>query len=156
MILEQIPKINQIYILIHKKNLQPTSNQFNKIINSSFIFKNLHKHYKTKLNNFINHQIKIIKNNITQPNLNLNKTNTTQLKIKLNLIINYTNLINFNPNIRNTLSTNITNNLIITKFTKQYKNTTLLHISTYYIINNHSNLIKKNNKFTILPHQNHI
>ena len=143
MMLERVPEIGRIYVLIRKKGLRPASDRFDKMVNSSFVFKNLHERHGAELSDFIGRRVEVIEGDVTLPNLGLNEADAARLKVKLDLIVNCAGLVDFNPDVRDALSTNVTGGLVAAEFTEQCKNAALLHVSTCYVVGNRSGLIEE-------------
>ena len=143
MMLERVPEIGRIYLLIRKKGLRPASDRFDKMVNSSFVFKNLHEQYGEKLSAYISQRVEVVEGDVTQPNFGLNDADAARLRDKLDLIVNCAGLVDFNPDLRDALATNVNGGVYAAEFTEQCKNAALLHVSTCYVVGNRSGLIEE-------------
>jgi long-chain acyl-CoA synthetase len=75
----------------------------------------------------------MVEGDVTQPGLGLGVDTSLQLRSKLDLIINSSGLTDFNPDLRDALSTNVDAAVNIVEFIRQSDHAGLLHLSTCYV-----------------------
>ena len=132
-LLMDLPEIGRIYLLIRKQKTNPAEKRFEKLVEESPVFDPLYDRYGQKLLQFIRDKVQVVEGDVTQPGLGLDSQTAGFLREKLDLIVNSSGLTDFNPDLRDALSTNVDAAVNILEFIRQSDHCGLLHLSTCYV-----------------------
>lgn len=133
MILDRIPNVGRIYVLLRPKGKRTAIQRFEQMVNSSFVFRILHERYGSKLSSYISQRVEVISGDFTKPNLDMDPETSARLKQNLDLAVNCAGLVDFNPDLRDALLTNVEGTLNLAKFVRNADHASLLHVSTCYV-----------------------
>ena len=131
--LMDLPDVKRIYLLIRRQKSNPGERRFEKMVEDSPVFDPLYEHYGDRLPDFLHEKVEIIEGDVTQPGLGLAAETARSLQKNLDLIINSSGLTDFNPDLRDALTTNTDAALNILDFVRGTDNAGLLHLSTCYV-----------------------
>jgi thioester reductase-like protein len=131
--LTDIPAIGCIYLLVRRQKSNPAQRRFEKLLDESPVFDRLYEHYGQNLPQFISQRVKVVEGDVTLPGLGLDADTSQQLRKRLDLIINSSGLTDFNPDLREALTTNVDAAVNIVDFMRQSDHAGLLHLSTCYV-----------------------
>ena len=82
---------------------------------------------------FINARVEVVAGDVSQPGLGLDAELSGLLRQNLDLVINSSGLTDFNPDLRDALSTNVDAAVNILDFVRKSDHAALLHLSTCYV-----------------------
>src|SRR5581483_7928709 len=82
---------------------------------------------------FVNERVEAVEGDVTQPGLGLAPEVAERMRANLDLVINSSGLTDFNPDLRDALSTNVDAAANILEFVRQSDHAGLLHLSTCYV-----------------------
>lgn len=133
-VLKDLPEIGKIFLLIRNQRSTTAERRFERIIEESPVFEELHKIYGDALPKFINEKIEVIRGDITQSDLGLNPEIRQRLASQLDLIINSAGLTDFNPDLRQAIEINIEGTINLIDFIKECRKAGLVHLSTCYVV----------------------
>jgi thioester reductase-like protein len=128
-----LPEVEKIYLLIRRQKSNPAERRFEKMVEDSPVFDPLFERYGDRLLDFLHEKIEVIEGDVTQPHLGFNPDTARRLQKSLDLIINSSGLTDFNPDLRDALSTNTDAALNILEFVRSADHAGLLHLSTCYV-----------------------
>ena len=131
--LMDLPEIEQIYLLIRRQKSNPAQKRFEKLIEESPVFDPLYERYGQKLLQFIREKVQVVEGDVTQPGLGLEPQISADLRTKLDIVINSSGLTDFNPDLRDALTTNVDASLNVLDFIRESDHAGLLHLSTCYV-----------------------
>lgn len=132
-VFEHLPQIDKIYCLMRgKKECEPVL-RFENMINDSYVFQKLHEIYEKDLSEIISEKIIILEGEVTQLGLGLSLSDTKMLSKNLDLLINCTGLVDFNPDVRDAIDVNINGALNCADFVSKCNKAKLIHVSTCYV-----------------------
>jgi thioester reductase-like protein/phosphoserine phosphatase len=131
--LMDIADIGQVYLLIRRQKSNPAPNRFEKLLAESPVFDPLYERYGQRFLRFINDKVKVIEGDVTQPGLGLSAADSQLLRANLDVIVNSSGLTDFNPDLRDALSTNVDAAVHVLDFVRQSDHAGLLHLSTCYV-----------------------
>jgi len=133
LMLERAPEIERIYILLRSKSLVPARTRFEKIINGSPVFRPLHERLGSGISAFIADKIEVVEGELSEPNLALNDAVARRLQRDVDLVVHCAGLVDFNPDLRKALGSNVDGTLNVADFVEASDHAALLHISTCYV-----------------------
>ena len=128
-----LPEIERIYLLVRRQKSNPAQKRFEKLLEESPVFDPLYERYGQKLLQFVNDRVQVVEGDVTQSGLGLSDEDSRLLRSKLDLVINSSGLTDFNPDLREALSTNVDAAMNILNFARESDHTGLLHLSTCYV-----------------------
>jgi long-chain acyl-CoA synthetase len=131
--LMDLPDVGCIYLLIRRQKSNPAQKRFEKLVEESPVFDPLYERHGQELLQFINQRVRVIEGDVTQPGLGLDSEVVQALRPKLDLIVNSSGLTDFNPDLRDALSTNVDAAVNVLEFIRQSDHAGLLHLSTCYV-----------------------
>lgn len=131
--LMDLPDIGKIYLLIRKQKSSPAQKRFEKLVEDSPVFDPLYERHNHKLMQLLRDKVHVIEGDVTQPDLGLDSATASDLRSNLDLIINSSGLTDFNPDLRDAVTTNVDAALNLLEFVRASDHAGLLHLSTCYV-----------------------
>jgi thioester reductase-like protein len=131
--LMDLPDIARIYLLIRKQKSNPAINRFEKMVEESPVFDSLYEKYGNGLARFISEKVEVVEGDVTLPGLGLTPDVAERMRRILDLIVNSSGLTDFNPDLRDALSTNVDAALNVLEFVRESSHCGLVHLSTCYV-----------------------
>lgn len=129
----ELPGVERIYLLIRRQKSNPAERRFEKMVEDSPVFDPLFERYGDRLRDFLRDKVEIIEGDVTQAGLGLSSETARRLQKNLDLIINSSGLTDFNPDLRDALTTNTDAAVHILDFVRATDHAGLLHLSTCYV-----------------------
>ncbi|MBL4683793.1 MAG: SDR family oxidoreductase [Nannocystaceae bacterium] len=142
MVLQRIPDIGRLYVLMRGKGRDPRV-RFEKMLTESYVFKTLHDALGESASEYISRRVEIIEGDVSAPDLALDPAIAQRLRGKLDLVVNFAGLVDFNPDIREAVSANIDGALYVADFVESCANARLVHVSTCYVAGHRDGLIEE-------------
>ena len=133
-VLRDIPEIGKIFLLIREQRWTTSERRFEKIVEESPVFDELHHTFGDDLSRFIGEKVEIVKGDITLPGLGLDSDVRRRLAGQLDLIINSAGLTDFNPDLRQAVAINIEGTINLLDFLRDCTRAALMHLSTCYVV----------------------
>lgn len=133
-LLEQIPDIAKITLLIRRNRTTTGQRRFEKIVEESPTLDGLQKQYGTKLGDFLRKRIEVIEGDVSQPGLGLEESVRLRLSRSLDLVVNSAGLTDFNPDLRDAISSNVESAEHLLNFIRASDHAALMHLSTCYVV----------------------
>ncbi len=131
--LMDLPEIERIYLLIRRQKSNPAQSRFEKLVEESPVFDPLARRHGPDLGRFISEHVEVVEGDVSQPGLGIKTEAAELLRQRLDLVINSSGLTDFNPDLRDALTTNVDSALNILEFIRASDHAGLLHLSTCYI-----------------------
>lgn len=133
-LLTDVPDVGKIYLLIRKQKTNSSARRFEKIIQESPVFEPLHGRYNGDFANFINDKVEVVEGDLERADLGLDSEKRRGLEGELDLVVNSSGLTDFNPDLREALSSNVAAPLNALEFVRGCDHATLMHLSTCYVV----------------------
>ena len=131
--LMDLPTIGRIYLLIRRQKSNPAQRRFEKVVEESPVFDPLFEKYGLDLGAYLRDKVEVVEGDVTQTGLGLDEEVGQRLHRNLDLIVNSSGLTDFNPDLRDALSTNTDAVMNILEFVRGTDHSGLLHLSTCYV-----------------------
>jgi len=128
-----LPEVKRIYLLIRRQKSNPGERRFEKMVEESPVFDPLFERYGDGLPDFLREKIEVVEGDVTQPGLGLSEETALHLQKNLDLIINSSGLTDFNPDLRDALTTNTDAAVHVLEFVRTTDHSGLVHLSTCYV-----------------------
>ncbi len=132
-LLENIPDIAKITLLIRRNRTTSAQRRFEKIVEESPAFDALHERHGGKLGAFLKQKIEVAEGDVSQRGLGLDDATQARLAKSLDLIVNSAGLTDFNPDLRDALSSNVDSTIHLLEFLHRCSHAGLMHLSTCYV-----------------------
>ena len=133
-LLENVPNIGKITLLIRKNRTTSADKRFQKIIEESPAFDSLQEKFGRKLGALLEEKVEVVEGDVGLPGLGLDEATQSELAKSLDLIVNSAGLTDFNPDLREALSSNVDATLHLVEFLRQCDHAGLMHLSTCYVV----------------------
>jgi thioester reductase-like protein len=133
-LLTDVPQIGKVYLLIRKQRTNSSARRFEKIIQESPVFEPLHSRYNGDFADFINNKIEVVEGDLERADLGLDPEKKRALQADLDLVVNSSGLTDFNPDLRDALSSNVAAPLNALEFVRGCDHAGLMHLSTCYVV----------------------
>jgi long-chain acyl-CoA synthetase len=133
-LLENIPDIRKITLLIRRNRTTSAQRRFEKIVEDSPAFDTLQDRHGRQLGAFLREKVEVVEGDVSLPGLGLDEATQTRLQKSLDLIVNSAGLTDFNPDLRDAISSNVDSALHLLEFLRRCNHTGLMHLSTCYVV----------------------
>jgi long-chain acyl-CoA synthetase len=133
-LLEKIPDIRKVTLLIRRNRTTSAQRRFEKIVEESPTFDALHELHGAKLADFLREKVEVVEGDVSQPGLGLSPEAQTRLQRSLDVIANSAGLTDFNPDLRDALSSNVDSAINLLEFLRKCDHAGLMHLSTCYVV----------------------
>jgi thioester reductase-like protein len=133
-LLENIPNIGKITLLIRRNRTTPAQRRFEKIVEESPTFDTLQERHGRKLGAFLKEKVEVVEGDVSQRGLGLDEATQARLARSLDLIVNSAGLTDFNPDLRDALSSNVDSAIYLLDFLRKCQHAGLMHLSTCYVV----------------------
>jgi thioester reductase-like protein len=131
--LMDLPEIGRVYLLIRRQKSNPAQRRFERLVEESPVFDPLYERYGANFPRFLAERVEVVEGDVTSDGLGLGAEVAETLRQKLDLIINSSGLTDFNPDLRDALTTNVDAAMHILDFVRKSDHAGLLHLSTCYV-----------------------
>ncbi|HKU39324.1 MAG TPA: SDR family oxidoreductase [Polyangiales bacterium] len=133
MVLAQLPEIERLYVFVRPKALVPGRQRFEKMLNTSQGFKPLHDRFGPRLGEYLSERLEVVEGDLCAPDLGLAPDVVRRLRRDLDVFVHCAGLVDFNPDLRKALDSNVAATLQVADFVEGCDHASLLHISTCYV-----------------------
>ncbi len=133
-LLENIPEIGKITLLIRRNRTTSAQRRFEKIVEESPTFDTLQERYGRNLGAFLKEKVEVVEGDVSQPRLGLDEATQARLGKSLDLVVNSAGLTDFNPDLREALSSNVDSAVYLLEFIRRCEHAGLMHLSTCYVV----------------------
>ena len=133
-LLEQVPDLGKVTLLIRRNRTTTAQRRFEKIVEESPTLDGLQKTYGPRLGAFLRDKIEVVEGDVSQPGLGLEEAVHERLARSLDLVVNSAGLTDFNPDLREALSSNVESAEHLLDFLRATDRAALMHLSTCYVV----------------------
>jgi thioester reductase-like protein len=133
-LLGEVPDIAKITLLIRRNRTTTAQRRFEKIVEESPTLDGLQKTYGPGLGDFLREKVEVVEGDVSLPGLGLDPEIRTRLERSLDLIVNSAGLTDFNPDLREALSSNVESAEHLLDFLRSTDHGALMHLSTCYVV----------------------
>lgn len=142
MVLQHVPDVGKIYVLTRKKALRPAADRFERQVQTSPCFRPLHEKYGADMSRFISERIEVVSGDVSLPDMGVEDPAVlARLRRDIDLVINCAGLVDFDPDLRDAMTTNVEGARNAANFVAACDKAVLLHISTCYVTGKKNGLI---------------
>ncbi len=133
-LLEKIPGIGKITLLIRRNRTTSAQRRFEKIVEESPAFDGLHDIHGENLAVFLKEKVEVVEGDVGLPGLGLDADTQARLARTLDLIVSSAGLTDFNPDLRDAISSNIDSTIHLVEYQRKCDHAALMHLSTCYVV----------------------
>jgi long-chain acyl-CoA synthetase len=133
-LLENIPNIGKITLLIRRNRTTSAKRRFEKIVEESPTFDTLQERHGGKLGAFLKEKVEVVEGDVSLPGLGLDLLTQERLAKSLDLVVNSAGLTDFNPDLRDAISSNVDSAIHLLGFLRKCNHAGLMHLSTCYVV----------------------
>src|ERR1700753_2615295 len=133
MALTQLPELERIYVFLRPKALVSARQRFEKMLNTSPAFRPLHDRFGARLGAYLDERLEVLEGELSEPDLGLAPSIARRLRRDLDVFIHCAGLVDFNPDLRKALNSNVDATMRVADFVEECDHASLLHISTCYV-----------------------
>jgi alcohol-forming fatty acyl-CoA reductase len=133
-LLEKTPQIGRVTLLIRRSRTTSAQRRFEKIVEESPSFDGLQEIYGERLAVFLKEKVEVVEGDVSLPGLGLEAETQARLARTLDLIANSAGLTDFNPDLRDAISSNIDSTNYLLEFLRRCDHAALMHLSTCYVV----------------------
>src|SRR5579871_200243 len=133
-LLQHVPDIKKITLLIRRNRTTTAQRRFEKIVEESPTFDQLQEIHGRGLSQFLKEKIEVVEGDVSAEGLGLDAATRERLAKSLDVAVNSAGLTDFNPDLRDALSSNVDSALHLMEFLRASERAALLHLSTCYVL----------------------
>jgi len=138
MLLDRFPEIGKIYLMVRAGSSQESDERFWANIFPSPAFDPVRNRYGDRVKEYLNEKLIIVGGDITHKNLGYTEEQAQQIAGDIDLVLNSSGNVSFNPPLETALKTNVTGTQNLLEFVKRMKRPAFVHTSTCFVAGNRS------------------
>ncbi|PWT87527.1 MAG: AMP-dependent synthetase [Acidobacteria bacterium] len=138
MLLERYPQIGKIYLMVRAGSGDDSEERFWNNIFASPAFDPLRNRYREQVQDYLKQKLIIVGGDITQDNLGYTEQQAQQIANDVDIVLNSSGNVSFNPPLETALKTNVTGTRNLLTFVKRMRNPRFVHTSTCFVAGNRS------------------
>jgi thioester reductase-like protein len=133
-LLTDLPEVGKITLLIRRNRTTSAQRRFEKIVEESPAFDLLHERHGRGLAAFMRKRVEVVEGDVSRSGLGLDAAVRRTLGRSLDLVVNSSGLTDFNPDLRDALSSNVDAPLNLLEFLRECNHAGMVHLSTCYVV----------------------
>ena len=136
MLLHNFPNIGRLYVMVRAGSGTSSEERFWADVVASPTFDPLRDRYGAALEGFLRDKVRVVGGDITEPYLGFDEQQARAIADDIDVIINSSGKVTFNPALDQSLRTNVKGMQNVLAFTKLMKRPALVHVSTCFVAGN--------------------
>jgi len=132
-LLNDLPETGKLFLMVRRDRSRSGLDRFRRIIEESPAFDALAAAHGDRFAEFLRERIEIVEGDLTREGMGLASETRERLARELDVIVNSSGLTDFNPDLRDALSANVTGTANLLAFLRECHHAALLHLSTCYV-----------------------
>jgi len=133
-LLERVPDIGKVSLLIRRNRTTSGQRRFEKIGEESPTLDGLQAKHGARLGDLLREKIEVVEGDVSHPGLGLDEGVRVRLARSLDLVVNSAGLTDFNPDLRDAVSSNVESAEHLLDFIRGSDHAALMHLSTCYVV----------------------
>jgi len=133
-LLTDLAEVSRVYLLIRSHRTATAVERFERIVEESPVFERLSELHGDNFADFLRQRVEVIDGDATKPCLGMAADVRERLARSLDVIVNSAGLTDFNPDLRDALTTNVRSVAHLLEFLSSCHHAALLHLSTCYAV----------------------
>src|SRR3954471_25046369 len=140
MLLDRFPQIGRAYVMVRRGSGTDSEARFWQSVVTSPAFDPLRNSHggADALAAFLREKVVVVDGDITEPNLGMSEELAERVAKDIDVLINSSGRVTFNPPLESALRTNVEGTKNVIAFTKRMRRPALLHTSTCFVAGNRS------------------
>ncbi len=144
MLLDRFPGIGRVYLMVRASTESESESRFwEAIVPSPALDPLRHRHGKG-FEKLLREKVHVVGGDITHENLGLSEATAKKITGEIDVLLNSSGRVTFNPPLEAALKTNVTGTLNTLAFAKRMRRPALVHVSTCFVAGNRSGEIWEN------------
>jgi long-chain acyl-CoA synthetase len=144
MLLHRFPDVGRVYVMVRAPSKEESESRFWDVLLPSPAFDPLRRDHGSGLEDFLREKLVIVGGDIIAENLGFSDEDADRIASDIDVLLNCSGRVTFNPPLENALKTNVTGTLNIIHFAKRMKRPALIQVSTCFVAGNRSGEIWEN------------
>src|ERR1051325_11178407 len=138
MVLDRFPEIGRAYVMVRRGSGADGGSRFWQSVLTSPAFDPLRARHggKDGLREFLRAKVRVVDGDITEKNLGLSDDEAQRVAQDIDVLINSSGRVTFNPPLESALKTNVDGTRNVIAFAKRMKRPALIHTSTCFVAGN--------------------
>ncbi|HVB86113.1 MAG TPA: SDR family oxidoreductase [Candidatus Dormibacteraeota bacterium] len=133
-LLHDVPDVGRVTLLIRGHRSATALERFERIVRESPVFDPLADQHSDDLSQFLRDKVEVVSGDATKEWLGLGSETVRRLARSVDVVINSSGLTDFNPDLRDALSSNVDAVVHLLNFLRACHHAALLHLSTCYVV----------------------
>jgi hypothetical protein len=133
-LLSEVPQIGKIYLLIRRQRTMTAQRRFEKIFEESPVFDRLQEGLCGRFAEYVSERVEAVEGDVSQPGLGMAAETRAFLARHLDVVVNSSGLTDFNPDLREALTSNVEPAVHLIEFLRSSSHAALMHLSTCYVV----------------------
>lgn len=140
MLFDRFPDVGRVYVMVRRGTGTDSESRFWNNVITSPVFDSLRgKHGGAEaLNAFLRDKVRVVDGDIVEPNIGLSEADAARVAGDIDVVINSSGRVTFNPPLESALRTNVQGTKNVIAFVKRMKRPALIHTSTCFVAGNRS------------------
>jgi long-chain acyl-CoA synthetase len=134
MVLDRFPDIGRAYVMVRRGSGTDSETRFWQSVVTSPAFDPLRaRHGREGLADFLRDKVRVVDGDITEKNLGLSEEEAQRVAQDIDVLINSSGRVTFNPPLESALKTNVEGTKNVIAFARRMKRPALIHTSTCFV-----------------------
>ncbi|HKW56403.1 MAG TPA: SDR family oxidoreductase [Candidatus Acidoferrum sp.] len=133
-LLANVPSLGKVTLLIRRNRTTSAERRFQKIVEESPALDALEEKYGRKLGALLEQKVEVVEGDVSQAGLGMDEATRVRLAKTVDLVVNSAGLTDFNPDLRDALSSNVDSAEHLLEFLRGCDHAGLMHLSTCYVV----------------------
>jgi len=148
MLLDRFPDVGRVYVMVRRGSGTDSETRFWKSVVTSPPFDPLRERHggSEGLADFLRRKVRVVDGDITEPNLGLSEDEAERVGKDIDVLINSSGRVTFNPPLESALKTNVEGTKNVIAFTRRMRRPALVHTSTCFVAGNRSGEVWEDEK----------
>ena len=140
MLLDRFPEIGRAYVMVRRGSGTSSEDRFWNNVVTSPVFDPLREKHggQEGLAIFLKEKVRVVDGDITEDNLGLSDEEAAAVAGDIDVVINSSGKVTFNPPLESALRTNVEGTKNVIRFVKRMRRPALIHTSTCFVAGNRS------------------
>ncbi|HJS75043.1 MAG TPA: AMP-binding protein, partial [Vicinamibacteria bacterium] len=144
LLLDRFPGIRRVFLMVRASTDAASESRFWESIVPSPALDPLRNRYGKGLEKLLKEKVEVVGGDITYENLGLSESTAKRIADEIDVLLNSSGRVTFNPPLEAALKTNVTGTLNTLAFAKRMRRPALVHVSTCFVAGNRSGEIWEN------------
>jgi thioester reductase-like protein len=133
MALDRVESIDRVYVLIRRRGEKGAQARLEEIFETSPAARPLHERWGERLGEVLSGRVVAVDGDVSLPRMGLSDDMRAKLLREVNLVVHCAGLVDFDPDVRESISSNIDGALEVADFVQACADASLVHVSTCYV-----------------------